>query len=181
MKTRLLIAIVIIGMITVFAGSLGILAFSQQTEIECLRLYKEIRELSRTPEMSLAEREVIDLHKRSVFEYVEKSCPDFPDLEFIHDNYRQMESQSPTSSYMNKIVLTIEDFRKFVSDSPDIDNIFYRFGEPVDDIGSGIHIYVYELNDSSKVWIGYADKIMYVKHVDSDGNILETIFAENED
>ncbi|MGY5148393.1 MAG: hypothetical protein ACW9W4_10385 [Candidatus Nitrosopumilus sp. bin_7KS] len=50
----------------------------------------------------------------------------------------------------------------------------------MNDIGSGIHIYVYELNDSSKIWIGYADKIMYVEHVDSDGNILETIFAENE-
>ncbi|MGY5148392.1 MAG: hypothetical protein ACW9W4_10380 [Candidatus Nitrosopumilus sp. bin_7KS] len=101
MKISLLITIAIVVMIAIFAGSLGILAFSQQTEIECLRLYKEIRELSRTPEMSLAERESTDLHKRSVFEYVEKSCPDFPDLEFIHDNYRQMESQLSTSSYMD--------------------------------------------------------------------------------
>ena len=83
---------------------------------------------------------------------------------------------------MDKIVPTLDDFRKFASDSPDIDTIFYRFGEPVDDVGSGIHIYVYKLNDSSKIWIGYADKIMYVKHVDSNDNILESLFElENED
>ncbi|MGY5147908.1 MAG: hypothetical protein ACW9W4_07915 [Candidatus Nitrosopumilus sp. bin_7KS] len=179
MKTRILI---IIGMIVILVGSLGILAISQQTEIECLRLYKEIRELSRTPEMSLAERETIDLHKRSVFEYVEKSCPDFPDLEFIYDNYLQIGLQSPTSSYMDKIVPTIDDFRKFASDSPDIDNIFYRFGEPADDIGSGIHIYVYELNDNTQVWIGYSNEILYVRNVNAYGNVLESLFeVENED
>lgn len=85
-----------------------------------------------------------------------------------------------TSSYLEKIVPRVDDFRKFASNSPDIDSIFYRFGEPVDDIGSGIHIYVYELNDLTEIWIGYTDHVWYVKHVDSNGNILETLFVENE-
>lgn len=58
-------------------------------ELECLRLYKDIREISRTDGFALAERETIDMHKSLVFEYVEKNCPDFPDLEFIYNNYKQ--------------------------------------------------------------------------------------------
>ena len=85
MKTRLLI---IIGIVIIFTGSLTVL-FSQQTEIECLRLYKDIRELSRTPEMSLADQQTVNAHKNAVFEYVEKNCLDFPDLGFIYDNYNQ--------------------------------------------------------------------------------------------
>jgi len=84
MKTRVLI----IGIIIILAGSLTVV-FSQQTEMECLRLYKDIRELAGTPEMSLAERQTIELHKSLVFEYVEKNCPDFSDLEFMYNNYNQ--------------------------------------------------------------------------------------------
>ena len=62
-------------------------------ELECLRLYKDIREISRTDGMTLAERETIDMHKSLVFEYVEKDCPDFPDLEFIYNNYKQNISE----------------------------------------------------------------------------------------
>ena len=39
--------------------------------------------------MQLAERETIQMHKNLVFEYVEKDCPDFQDLELIYDNYKQ--------------------------------------------------------------------------------------------
>lgn len=40
-------------------------------------------------------------------------------------------------------------------------------GEPQRDIGSGIHIYVYELADGSAVWVGTPDRkrIIYVTHV----------------
>ncbi|MCH7561913.1 MAG: hypothetical protein IIC67_11240 [Thaumarchaeota archaeon] len=62
-------------------------------ELECLRLYKDIREISRTDGFALAERETINLHKSLVFEYVEKDCPDFPDLEFIYNNYKQNISE----------------------------------------------------------------------------------------
>ena len=85
MRTMFLI---IVGIGIILAGSSTVI-FLQQTEMECLRLYKDMRELSRTPEMSLADQQTIDAHKNLVFEYVEKNCPDFPDLGFIYDNYNQ--------------------------------------------------------------------------------------------
>ncbi|MDH3203350.1 MAG: hypothetical protein OEL81_01570 [Nitrosopumilus sp.] len=84
------------------------------------------------------------------------------------------------SSYMGRITPTVEDFKKIFSEPYDIDEIFSKFGEPHDDIGSGIHIYVYELNDLTEIWIGYVDDIWYVKHVDADGNVLEDLFVKNE-
>ena len=91
-----------------------------------------------------------------------------------------LEMEHATSSYMNKVIPTLEDFRNTLSVSQDIDTIFFKFGEPHQDIGSGIHIYVYELNDSTEIWIGYSDHILYVRHVDSGGNFLESLFVENE-
>ncbi len=79
---------------------------------------------------------------------------------------------------MDKIVPTLDDFKNTLSDSYDIDTIFFKFGVPHDDIGSGIHIYVYELNDSTQIWIGYTDRIWYVQHVDSDRNMLEELYRD---
>ena len=50
-----------------------------------------------------------------------------------------------------------------------------KFGEPDEDIGSGIHIYVYRLSDSTAIIIGYTDKILYAKHVDSNQQVLHII------
>lgn len=88
-------------------------------------------------------------------------------------------SQLPISSYNEKIIPTLDDFKNTLSEPYDIDTIFFKFGEPHDDIGSGIHIYVYELNDSTEIWIGYVDHILSIKHVDSNGIILEELFVEN--
>jgi hypothetical protein len=49
------------------------------------------------------------------------------------------------------------------------------FGEPDDDIGSGIHIYVYNLDDGTRIVIGYTDSIMYARHVDKDNQLLNTL------
>ena len=87
-----------------------------------------------------------------------------------------LDLEHATSSYMNKIIPTLDDFKNTLNESRDIDTIFFKFGKPHDDIGSGIHIYVYELNDFTQVWIGYADKILYVYHVDVEGNVLEKLF-----
>jgi len=81
---------------------------------------------------------------------------------------------------MEKIIPTLDDFKNTLSETYTINTIFSKFGKPHDDIGSGIHIYVYELNDSTKIWIGYADHIWYVQHVDSDDNLIEELFVENE-
>ena len=91
-----------------------------------------------------------------------------------------LDPKDAASSYMDRITPTVEDFKNTLSKPYDIDDIFLKFGEPHDDIGSGIHIYVYELNDLTEIWIGYVDDIWYVKHVDANGNVLEDLFVKNE-
>jgi hypothetical protein len=48
------------------------------------------------------------------------------------------------------------------------------FGEPGRDIGSGIHIYVFDLKDSMEIWIGFADKIFHACHIDKS-DIFEQV------
>jgi hypothetical protein len=55
------------------------------------------------------------------------------------------------------------------------EDIISLFGEPDGDMGSGIHIYYYNLNDGSKVYIGYADKIIYARHVNSSGQVMHNL------
>jgi len=56
------------------------------------------------------------------------------------------------------------------------DAIVATFGAPSNDTGSGIHIYVYPLSDSTEVWIGYAaNKILYARQVDSNHQVLKTL------
>lgn len=50
-----------------------------------------------------------------------------------------------------------------------------KFGEPSKDIGSGIHIFVYELIDDTEVWVGYANRIVYARRVDKNHQIIEEI------
>jgi hypothetical protein len=55
-------------------------------------------------------------------------------------------------------------------------SIVTKFGEPSKDIGSGIHIYVYQLNDYTQIWIGYdGDKIMYATHMDKNQLLITKI------
>ena len=49
------------------------------------------------------------------------------------------------------------------------------FGQPDGDLGSGIHIYYYNLNDGSRIVIGYADKILYARHVSANGQAVHNI------
>jgi hypothetical protein len=49
------------------------------------------------------------------------------------------------------------------------------FGDPNSDIGSGIHIYVYKLSDSTEIWIGYTDHILYARHLDVNQQLLHTL------
>jgi hypothetical protein len=57
----------------------------------------------------------------------------------------------------------------------DFNAIVARFGEPTKDIGSGIHIYVYQLGDQTEIWIGYVDRIIYARHVDANQQVLHII------
>jgi len=49
------------------------------------------------------------------------------------------------------------------------------FGKPDEDIGSGIHIYVYSLHDDTQIIIGYTDYTLYARHVDKDFNLLHVL------
>lgn len=88
MKTRLLI-IILAGIIAVLVTLVVLQTFTESKELVCLRLYKDINELSRSAEMYTAEPEAVYKHKVLIFEYVEKTCPDFQDLEIIYNNYKQ--------------------------------------------------------------------------------------------
>jgi hypothetical protein len=49
------------------------------------------------------------------------------------------------------------------------------FGKPDNDLGSGIHIYVYQLDDTTEVWVGVTDKVLYANHIDKDRNLLKVL------
>jgi len=84
------------------------------------------------------------------------------------------------SSFLANKNLSVDDFKKILAESHDLNTIFTQVGGPHDDIGSGIHIFVYDLSDSSQIWIGYADHILYVRHVDSQGVLLGELFSKNQ-
>ena len=100
-------------------------------------------------------------------------------IKAIQSRDMSLHIEDALSSYMDTITPTLDDFKNILSEPYDIDDIFSKFGKPHDDIGSGIHIYVYDLNDLTEIWIGYVDDILYVKHVDVNGNTLEDLFAKN--
>jgi hypothetical protein len=69
-----------------------------------------------------------------------------------------------------------EYFNKHLKKDMKFIDIKQRFGEPDEDKGSGIHIYVYKMKDSSTIWIGYTDKILYARHMDGNQQVIHTIF-----
>jgi hypothetical protein len=66
-------------------------------------------------------------------------------------------------------------FKQNINQSLSYDQLVERFGPPQRNSGSGIDIYEYDLADSTKIAIGYAGSIYYVKHLDQNGIELETI------
>ena len=74
---------------------------------------------------------------------------------------------------------TYEYFTTHLKPSMSYNDIIATFGDPDGDLGSGIHIYYYDLDDGTAVWIGYADKIMYARHMSSskvsNAQLLHTI------
>ena len=70
---------------------------------------------------------------------------------------------------------SIEHFQHHLTADMKYSSLIFTFGEPDDDIGSGIHIYIYNLKDGTKVQIGYVDKILYARHVDQKDQLLEVL------
>ena len=70
---------------------------------------------------------------------------------------------------------TVQYFKEHIAASMNYSELVEIFGEPDKDIGSGIHIYVYQLKDNTGIWIGYTDTILYVKHMSKEGKMLSSI------
>ncbi|MBK9391905.1 MAG: hypothetical protein IPN68_17575 [Bacteroidetes bacterium] len=70
--------------------------------------------------------------------------------------------------------LTMSDFENHLIQNMTYESIVQKFGPPAD-IGSGIHIYVYKLIDSTEIWIGYTDRILYARQMDSNQLLLKTL------
>jgi hypothetical protein len=76
---------------------------------------------------------------------------------------------------LSKPELTCAYFKDNLKSDMTYNSIVTKFGEPSKDIGSGIHIYVFQLSDSTQIWIGYADKIYYARHIDKDQKLIKDI------
>lgn len=71
--------------------------------------------------------------------------------------------------------LTYEKFEERLKAEMTYQQIVWCFGNPVADIGSGIHIYIYSLDDGTQIKIGYTDHIVYARHISSDGQVLHEL------
>jgi hypothetical protein len=80
-----------------------------------------------------------------------------------HD--RELEQKNDTINY----------FESHLKTDMNYENLERTFGQPDDDIGSGIHIYVYNLEDGTKVLVGFVDKILYASHVDENRKLIKTL------
>ena len=153
MKTRFLIAIGIIIVITISLLSYTIydssttvfiscdpryeqiddkcvlkISETDYEELECLRLYKNIREISRTDGMALAEYETIDMHKNLIMEYVDIGCPNFPDLKFWSDNYGLASLPEFKSSTQKVIEAFKEKYSEDgITEFPDSKGVPYKY------------------------------------------------------
>ena len=58
-----------------------ILSETQSRELQCLKTYKDIREISRTHDAATSKWHIVKHLKYSVGQYVELQCPEFSDLE----------------------------------------------------------------------------------------------------
>ena len=79
------------------------------------------------------------------------------------------------TSQLKSEELNYLDFQKKLSMGMDFNAIVSTFGNPARDAGSGIHIYVYKLNDLSEIWIGFVDHILYARHMDRNQQLLENV------
>lgn len=70
---------------------------------------------------------------------------------------------------------TYEYFAENLKAGMNYTSIVKLFHEPDEDKGSGIHIYTYKLSDSTEIWIGFTDHILYARHQDSSGALLHTL------
>jgi hypothetical protein len=71
--------------------------------------------------------------------------------------------------------LTYKNFKSKLRKDITYHQMVMYFGKPVDDIGSGIHIYVYNLHDGTKMLIGFTEKVIYARHFSADDQLLHEL------
>ncbi|HEX5171451.1 MAG TPA: hypothetical protein VFW11_19875 [Cyclobacteriaceae bacterium] len=71
--------------------------------------------------------------------------------------------------------LSYETFEEHLRTEMTYGQLVLHFGKPFADVGSGIHIYEYHLDDQTKIFIGYTDQILYARHVSADGRLLHEL------
>ncbi|GAL84333.1 Lipoprotein, putative [Sporocytophaga myxococcoides] len=75
--------------------------------------------------------------------------------------------------------LSISDFETKIKSDMDYYSMVETFGKPSKDIGRGIHIYVYELKDSTKMLVGFTDKVLYAKQINRKEEIVKDLLVGN--
>lgn len=63
-------------------------------------------------------------------------------------------------------------FQQHLKADMNFETLTTTFGPPADDIGSGIRIYVYNLEDNTKILIGFVDKVLYARQMDQNNQLL---------
>lgn len=70
---------------------------------------------------------------------------------------------------------SVQHFSAELTSETTFTTIVKKFGQPDLDRGSGIHIYVYRLSDSTEIWIGFSEHILYMVHVDGQGQVIQQL------
>ena len=63
-------------------------------------------------------------------------------------------------------------FQQNISEEMTLREVKSTFGRPDEDVGSGIHVFLYHLDDGTTVVIGVTDTVLYARQVDGNGNLL---------
>jgi hypothetical protein len=80
-----------------------------------------------------------------------------------------------TDTDLEKQTDSITYFEQHLKADMKYEDLKSTFGKPDNDIGSGIHIYQYNLQDGTKIHIGFVDKILYARHVDVNDQLIEVL------
>jgi hypothetical protein len=75
--------------------------------------------------------------------------------------------------------LSFDDFKFVLKKDMDHKTIVKTFGQPDNDIGSGIYVYVYRLSDSTTMIIGCTDGVLYANHCDKQGDLLQILIGNS--
>lgn len=86
-----------------------------------------------------------------------------------------------SKTYSQSDSLTYEYFKTNLKSNMGFSQIFEIFGQPNDDLASGIYHSVYNLSDSTQIHIVGVDQRFTATHYDNKGNILHEIIGRKKE